>query len=125
MIDKGAVIGDEILFEHDSRYKFAIKVSSPHATVFQINKKKFIQKFPRESYHALEHTYPIKLEDHMVSFIKILNNRELEYDPDDLFNFGEPFSVNKKLKENEIELKLNLKKSAKKAVPSEQEMNKK
>lgn len=58
-VQKGTFLGDEVVFGPDRTYNFSVRVTSGFATVFMIEKTKFVQKFPllvREEIAKLFHT---------------------------------------------------------------------
>ena len=60
IVEKGAFIGEEILFNSESKFEYNVKVTSPTAKFFSINKAAFLKKFPRDTIHLLKNLHEKK-----------------------------------------------------------------
>ena len=57
-------IGEEILFNDQPKYHYTVKVTSAHATIFVLDKQKFLKRFPRTVLNDIQNYYTTKLKDH-------------------------------------------------------------
>ena len=57
---KGAFIGDEIIYTSEQGYNFSVRVCSSTATIFVFNKAKFLEKFPSMVQEELLKRYKMK-----------------------------------------------------------------
>jgi len=63
-IPKGTFFGDEVLFQKTHKYQYTVKVSSPRATIFTLQRSKFFLRFPSTAVLALKAIFFQKLESH-------------------------------------------------------------
>ena len=63
-IPKGTFFGEEVLFHKTHKYQYTVKVSSPRATVFAIQRSKFFLRFPSSAILALKTIFYQKLASH-------------------------------------------------------------
>lgn len=75
LLEKGAFFGDESLFNGSSLYEYSVKVISPTATVYSIEKSAFFERFPRMTLEGMRANYQLREEIHMKTVESIVKNR--------------------------------------------------
>jgi len=95
-VEKGAFIGEEILFNKSKQYEYNIQVTSSRAVFLTINKWKF-SILPLGVNKGVRNLYQEKLAKNIRIFKTILQTKRLQYNPEHLEEIG-PLIVSSKEK---------------------------
>ena len=65
VLEKGAFIGEETLFNSNKNYEYTVKVISPSATVYSIERSVFIARFPRMTFDSLKSNHIMRQQNYL------------------------------------------------------------
>ena len=63
-VEKGAFLGEEIIFDSSHLYNFSVKVTSASAVVFSISKETFYYRFSHLTQNSVSEMYKLKMKKH-------------------------------------------------------------
>ena len=96
-VERGAFIGEEILFNKSKQYEYNVQVTSSRAVFLTISKWKF-SILPLGVNKGVRNLYQEKLAKNMRIFKTILQTKRLQYNPEQLEDLSGPLIVSSKEK---------------------------
>ena len=65
ILDRGAFIGEETLFNQHERYEYTVKVLTQKAVVYSIDREVFLLRFPRMTFEGIKQSHLLRQTNHV------------------------------------------------------------